>query len=94
MNYHIAKKHSTATQLLELFTNAKYMTKLFTAFTYCENIKNECGTPRGSRAQIVDLTQLMGEVDDKGLEEEKEICKLSLWTLRCGMGDKESLILP
>ena len=50
------------------------MTKIFTAFNYCENIGGRNMEQRGSGAQSVDVAQLMRDVDDNGLKEELETC--------------------
>ena len=48
----------------------------FRSFSFLrEHKRTEHGTKTGSGAQIVDVTQLMGEVDDKNLKMEPQTCK-------------------
>ena len=58
-----------------------------------EHKRKEHGAVRGSGAQNVDATQLMGDVDGNSLKKELETCKLFWWTVRWRMGDRESTTL-
>ena len=75
--------------MLGWFLNAQFVTNDFTAFTYCENISGRNMEQRGSGAQNVDVTQLMGAVDDNSLKEGLETCKHFWRTLIWRMRDRD-----
>ena len=74
MNNHIAKKNSKATA--RVVHERKISDKGFHSFHLLrEHGRMEHGAQRGSSAQNIDVTQLMGDVDDSSLKEELETCK-------------------
>ena len=74
MIYDIAKKHSRATAKAVHVCNAKYVLKIFTAFTYCESISGRNAEHRVDQELKMFVIQLMGD-DDNGLKVELEACK-------------------
>ena len=74
---------------------AKKIDKDFHSFYLLrEHKRKEHGAQRGSSAQNADVTQRMGDVDDNGLKENLETCKLFWWTVRWRMPDTDSATLP
>ena len=74
MNNQIAKKHSKT--IVRVVHYCKICVKDFHSFYSLGALKQKkWGAQRGSRVQNVDVTQLMGDVDDKSLKEELERCK-------------------
>ena len=74
MIYHIAKNYSKATA--RVVHECRICDKDFHSFFLLrENKLKGHGAQRSSGAQKVDVTQLMGDVDDNSLKEELESCK-------------------
>ena len=74
MNYHIAKKHSTATA--RVFHKCNLRNKGFQSFSNLrEHKRKELGAPRGSEGRNVDMAHVMGDVADKSLKEEMKTCR-------------------
>ena len=72
-NYHIAEKHSKAAA--RVVHKCQIYDKDFHSFYNLREHKRKHGAQRGSGAQNVDVTQLMGDVDDNSLKHELETCK-------------------
>ena len=55
--------------------DAKYVTKIYSLYLLREHKRKEQGIQRGSGAQNVDVTELMGDFEDNSLNEELEKSK-------------------
>ena len=80
MNYHIAKEQSKGTA--KFIRKCKiFDTNIHSFYLLPEHKQKKHGAQRSSGAQIVDVTQLMANFDDKPLKEELETCKDFWWTV-------------
>ena len=93
MNYHIAKKHSKATA--RVLHGCKICDKDFHSFCiFREQKRKKHGTQRGSGAQNVDVTQLVGDVNGNSLKEELETCTQFLVDSEIENGEHRLCNLP
>ena len=74
MNFKIAQKHSKATAMF-IHNCTKYDKDFHSFHNLRERKRNEHVARRGSKAQKVDVAQVMGDVDGNSLKENLEACK-------------------
>ena len=75
-NCHVAKKHSTAT--IRVVHKLKKSYKSFYSFCFLqEHLRKDHGTQSGWGAQFVEVTPLIGDIDDKTLREKLQKSKHS-----------------